>query len=41
MGHSDEDMASVYHEQIGDDRLRAVVKQVRWWPFETLTEAAR
>jgi integrase len=30
-GHSREDMASVYRERIGDDRLRAVVEHVRTW----------
>jgi hypothetical protein len=29
MGHSRDDMASVYRERIGDDRLRAVVQHVR------------
>ena len=31
MGHSRDDMASVYRERIGDDRLRAVVEHVRQW----------
>jgi integrase len=33
MGHSpaSNDMASVYRERIGDDRLRAVVEHVRSW----------
>jgi integrase len=31
MGHSRDDMASVYRERISDDRLRAVVKHVRQW----------
>jgi integrase len=31
MGHSRDDMASVYRERIGDDRLRAVVEHVRVW----------
>ncbi|MGD0898063.1 MAG: tyrosine-type recombinase/integrase [Thermoguttaceae bacterium] len=31
MGHSRDDMASVYRERIGDDRLRAVVEHVRTW----------
>ena len=29
MGHSREDMASVYRERIGDDRLQAVAEHVR------------
>jgi integrase len=33
MGHAREDMASVYREKIGDDRLRAVVEHVRAWLF--------
>jgi integrase len=33
MGHSREDMASVYRERIGDDRLRAVAEHVRQWLF--------
>ena len=31
MGHSREDMASVYRERIADDRLQAVVEHVRRW----------
>jgi integrase len=31
MGHSRDDMASVYRERIGDDRLRAVGEHVRTW----------
>jgi hypothetical protein len=31
MGHSRDDMASVYRERISDDRLRAVVEHVRKW----------
>lgn len=31
MGHSRDDMASVYRERIGDDRLRAVAEHVRQW----------
>jgi integrase len=31
MGHSREDMASVYRERISDERLRAVVEYVRTW----------
>ena len=34
MGHSRDDMASVYRERIGDDRLRAVVEHVRQWLME-------
>jgi len=33
MGHSRDDMASVYRERIGDDRLRAVAEHVRSWLF--------
>jgi len=33
MGHLRGDMASVYRERIGDDRLRAVVEHVRKWLF--------
>lgn len=33
MGHAREDMASVYRERIGDDRLRAVTDHVRAWLF--------
>ena len=33
MGHAREDMASVYRERIGDDRLSAVVEHVRGWLF--------
>jgi integrase len=33
MGHSRGDMASVYRERIGDDRLRAVADHVRKWLF--------
>jgi integrase len=40
MGHSREDMASVYRERIGDDRLRAVAEHVRQWLFEDSVEAA-
>lgn len=40
MGHSREDMASVYRERIGDDRLRAVAEHVRQWLFDNSTEAA-
>jgi phosphoserine phosphatase len=31
MGHSRDDMASVYRERIGDDRIRAVAEHVRTW----------
>ena len=31
MGHSRDDMASVYRERISDERLRAVVERVRTW----------
>jgi integrase len=40
MGHSREDMASVYRERIGDDRLRAVAEHVRQWLFESSMEPA-
>ena len=40
MGHSREDMASVYRERIGDDRLRAVAEHVRQWLLENSMEAA-
>lgn len=33
MGHDPGDMASLYRERIGDDRLRAVVDHVRAWLF--------
>lgn len=33
MGHDPGDMASLYRERIGDDRLRAVVDHVRGWLF--------
>jgi integrase len=33
MGHARGDMASVYRERIGDDRLRAVAEYVRAWLF--------
>lgn len=33
MGHSRDDMASVYREAISDDRLKAVAEQVRKWLF--------
>ena len=33
MGHSRNDMASVYRERIGDGRLRAVADHVRAWLF--------
>jgi integrase len=33
MGHARDDMASVYRERIGDDRLQAVVNHVRQWLF--------
>ena len=34
MGHSRDDMASVYRERISDDRLRAVTAHVRQWLFK-------
>ena len=33
MGHARDDMASVYRESIGDDRLKAVVDHVHAWLF--------
>jgi integrase len=33
MGHAADDMASVYREGIGDDRLKAVADHVRGWLF--------
>jgi integrase len=33
MGHAREDMASLYREEIGDDRLRAVVDHIHQWLF--------
>jgi integrase len=41
MGHSREDMASVYRERLGDDRLRAVVEHVRRWLFEKSRKTKR
>jgi integrase len=35
MGHVDNSMAARYREEIGDDRLRAVVQHVRKWLFGT------
>lgn len=39
MGHSRDDMASVYRERIGDDRLRAVAEHVRQWLWGRLRES--
>jgi integrase len=33
MGHARDDMASVYREKVGDDRLKAVADHVRGWLF--------
>jgi integrase len=33
MGHARDDMASIYRERIGDERLRAVAEHVRTWLF--------
>ena len=41
MGHSRDDMASVYRERIGDDRLRAVAEHVRRWLWGKATRTAR
>ena len=41
MGHSREDMASVYRERIGDDRLQAVAEHVRQWLWGQATKTAR
>lgn len=35
MGHARDDMASIYRERIGDDRLQAVVEHVHRWLFGT------
>jgi integrase len=40
MGHVDNSMAARYREEIGDDRLRAVVDHVRVWLFGTGQEHA-
>jgi integrase len=37
MGHSRDDMASVYRERISDERLRAVAEHVRQWLFAEQT----
>jgi integrase len=34
MGHARDDMASVYRERIGDERLRAIADHVRKWLFK-------
>jgi hypothetical protein len=39
MGHAREDMASVYRERIGDDRLQAVAEHVRLWLFPPAKKA--
>ena len=41
MGHIRADMASVYRERIGDDRLRAVAEQVRKWLFAKSVKTTR
>jgi integrase len=41
MGHVDESMAAAYREEVGDDRLRAVVNHVRSWLFPRKGKAAR
>jgi integrase len=35
MGHAREDMASVYRERVGDDRLKAVADHVHAWLYPT------
>jgi integrase len=40
MGHAREDMASVYRERVGDDRLKAVADHVRAWLFPAPPERA-
>ena len=40
MGHARDDMASVYRERIGDDRLQAVVEHVRGWLFSESADQA-
>ncbi len=35
MGHSREDMASLYRERISDERLEAVAQHVRTWLFNS------
>jgi integrase len=40
MGHVRDDMASLYREQISDERLRAVVEYVRAWLFSPSGTAA-
>jgi integrase len=39
MGHSREDMASVYRERISDERLKAVTDHVHMWLFGEAAEA--
>jgi len=41
MGHARDDMASVYRERIGDDRLQAVADHVRAWLFPETATAAK
>jgi integrase len=38
MGHARDDMASVYRERIGDERLKAVTDHVRGWLFGATTD---
>ncbi len=40
MGHSKDDMASVYRERISDERLRAVTDHVRAWLFPQPSKTA-
>jgi hypothetical protein len=40
MGHVDETMAGIYREEVGDDRLLAVVNHVKQWLFPPATKAS-
>jgi integrase len=40
MGHARDDMASVYRERIGDERLKAVTNHVRAWLFSPAKDKA-
>jgi hypothetical protein len=41
MGHARDDMASVYRERIGDERLRAVTDYVHAWLFGSIKRPSR